>query len=159
MRMIFCSDAVGLELCLSATGLQAFFRISCVASDTVAVMNQALHRQRMLDMKKRIIFLTSLLISLGATTALAGTSGIDQRQNNQEGRIEQGVRSGELTATESARLFKGQAELQRMEYRSKRDGVVTDRERVRLQRKASTESARIYRHKHNGNRRSSGVAY
>ena len=46
-----------------------------------------------------------------------------------------------------------------MEYRSKRDGVVTDRERVRLQRKASTESARIYRHKHNGNRRGNGIAY
>ena len=49
-------------------------------------------------MNKRIKFLTTLLISLGATTVLAGTSGIDQRQNNQEGRIEQGVRSGELTA-------------------------------------------------------------
>lgn len=110
-------------------------------------------------MNKRITFLTTLLISLGATTVLAGTSGIDQRQHNQEGRIEQGVRSGELTASESARLLKGQAELQRMEHRSKRDGVVTDRERVRLQRKASTESARIYRHKHNGNRRGSGVAY
>lgn len=110
-------------------------------------------------MNKRITFLTTLLISLGATSVLAGTPGIDQRQDKQQGRIEQGIHSGELTANESARLLKGQAELQRMEHRSKRDGLVTDRERVRLQRKASTESARIYRHKHNDNRRGSGIAY
>ena len=51
-------------------------------------------------------------MSLGANAALAFTSGIDQRQSNQEARIEQGVRSGELTNSESVRLVRGQVELQ-----------------------------------------------
>jgi hypothetical protein len=110
-------------------------------------------------MKTRATLLITIVMSLGANAALAFTSGIDQRQSNQEARIEQGVRSGELTNRESVRLVRGQVELQKMENRSKRDGVVTNRERARLHKKASGESGRIYRNKHDGSRRSNKLAY
>ena len=110
-------------------------------------------------MKTRTTLMITLVMSLGANAALAVMSGIDQRQSNQEARIEQGVRSGELTNRESVRLVRGQVELQKMENRSKRDGVVTKRERARLHKKASGESGRIYRKKHDGSRRASKLAY
>ena len=84
---------------------------------------------------------------------LAGTPGVNKRQDNQQARISQGIKSGELTAKESARMVKGQVELQRMENRAKRDGKVTKKERVRLHRKANVESGKIYRNKHDGQKR------
>ncbi|MEZ5497864.1 MAG: hypothetical protein R3E77_00405 [Steroidobacteraceae bacterium] len=95
-----------------------------------------------------------VLISVAAALALsgpvfAGTPALDQREANQAQRIRQGVRSGELTRAETARVIKGQRQLRRMERRAKSDGVVTASERARLQHKANKESRRIYRKKHN----------
>lgn len=92
--------------------------------------------------------IAALLLSLMAGSALAGTPGVDQRQDNQRARIAQGVASGELTAKETVRLAHGQKQLQRMENRAKADGVVTVRERARLHHKADKESAKIYHNKH-----------
>ena len=105
-------------------------------------------------MKIQAKLLITVVMTLGTHAALAVTVSIDERQNTQEARIQQGVRSGELTRSESVRLVQGQVELQRMEHRSRRDGVVTNRERARLHKKASRESGRIYRNKHDGSRRS-----
>ncbi|HPF26752.1 MAG TPA: hypothetical protein P5528_09160 [Steroidobacteraceae bacterium] len=80
--------------------------------------------------------------------AVADTPLLDQRQQNQRDRIVQGVRTGELTRTETRRLVAGQANLRRLEARAKSDGEVTARERVRLQREASQQSRRIARQKH-----------
>ena len=84
---------------------------------------------------------------------LAGTPGLNNRQDNQQARITHGIISGELTAKESASMIKGQVELQRMENRAKSDGVVTPKERARLNRKANVESGKIYRNKHDGQKR------
>ena len=98
--------------------------------------------------------LTVITLSVIITAPIvAGTPALDNRQSNQKARIANGVSSGELTARESARMVKGQVELQRMENRAKRDGVVTPRERAKLQRKATIESGKIYRNKHDGQKR------
>jgi hypothetical protein len=78
----------------------------------------------------------------------AGTPGLDQREHNQAQRIRQGVASGELTRPETRRLVRGEARLHRNEALAKSDGVVTARERARLQHEANVESQRIYRQKH-----------
>lgn len=88
-----------------------------------------------------------------AAFAQAGTPGIDQRQVNQERRIEQGERSGALTTREENRLEGGQARVGRMESRAKSDGVVTARERARLHHAQDVQSARIARQKHDRQRR------
>ena len=80
--------------------------------------------------------------------AQASTPGVDQRQANQERRIDQGIASGSLTPREAARLERGQARVDRMENRAKADGVVTARERARLHEAQDVESARIHRQKH-----------
>jgi hypothetical protein len=78
----------------------------------------------------------------------AGTPGLDHREHNQAQRIRQGVASGELTRPETRRLVRGEARLHRNEALAKSDGVVTARERARLQQEANVESQRIYRQKH-----------
>lgn len=93
------------------------------------------------------------VVALAAFIALpvfaqANTPGIDQRQENQERRIEQGIASGQLTARETMRLERGQERVERMEDRAKADGVVTVRERARIQHAQNVESRRIYRQKH-----------
>jgi hypothetical protein len=76
------------------------------------------------------------------------TPGVDQRQINQERRIEQGAQSGTLTPREVARLERGQQRLQAKEDRAKADGVVTKQERAHLQHAENVQSRRIYAQKH-----------
>ncbi|MCO5107372.1 MAG: hypothetical protein M9907_09840 [Burkholderiaceae bacterium] len=89
-----------------------------------------------------------LAAATGAAFAQANTPGVEQRQLNQERRIEQGERSGALTAREVNRLEAGQARVERMEDRAKSDGAVTRAERARLHRAQDVQSARIARQKH-----------
>lgn len=78
----------------------------------------------------------------------ASTPRIDQRQENQQQRIDQGVKSGELNQKEAARLQKGQARVQRMEDKATADGKVTAKERRKIERAQDKQSKKIYREKH-----------
>ncbi len=90
----------------------------------------------------------AVLLTAAAAPALAGTPGLDAREQNQRERIAQGVRSGELTRPEARRLVRGEVRLHRHERYARRDGVVTRAERYRLHRHADRMSGRIYRQKH-----------
>ena len=76
------------------------------------------------------------------------TPRVDQRQANQERRIEQGVQSGSLTPREAARLERGQDHVQNLEDKAKADGKVTPKERARLQHAENVQSRKIYSEKH-----------
>jgi uncharacterized membrane protein YebE (DUF533 family) len=80
--------------------------------------------------------------------AQTNTPRVDQREANQERRIDQGVASGSLTPREANRLERGQQHVDNMENRAKADGVVTRRERARLNHAQNVESKRIYAQKH-----------
>jgi hypothetical protein len=86
--------------------------------------------------------------SLPALAQTSSTQRIDQRQANQEKRIEQGEKSGALTPREARRLERGQRHVQKMENRAMKDGKVTRGEARRIQRAQNAESRRIYRQKH-----------
>lgn len=95
------------------------------------------------------VALTALAVSVPLlASAQTATPGIDQRQINQERRIEQGERSGQLTPNEAARLERGQTHVDRMEDRAKADGTVTRQERNRIHQAQDVQSRRIYREKH-----------
>ena len=87
-----------------------------------------------------------------AQTPAPTTPRVDQRQVNQEQRIQQGVQSGQLTTQEAARLEKGQARVDRMEDKAKADGTVTTQERKRLQHAENVQSRQIQREKHDRQR-------
>jgi len=90
----------------------------------------------------------AVLIALCSATAIAATPVVDQREKNQKARIQQGVKTGELTVRETKQLIKGQKQLRKMERRAKSDGVVTKKERAKLHSKANKESAKIKKNKH-----------
>lgn len=102
-------------------------------------------------MLNKLGFLLATLIAAGPL--FAGTPGLDGREHHQAQRIRHGVQSGELTRPEARRLVRGEARLHRNEARAKADGIVTSRERARLQHEANVESRRIYRQKHDAQAR------
>jgi len=81
------------------------------------------------------------------------TPQIDQRQERQERRIEQGVRSGELTPRETARLERGQARIRQMERQALADGHISRRERAAINREQDRQNQLIARLKHNARTR------
>lgn len=89
-------------------------------------------------------------VAASAQTAAPGTHTprIDQRQANQEQRIDQGVASGALTAREARRLEHQQATINKAENRAKADGNVSAQERKRLTHAQNHASRSIYRQKH-----------
>ncbi len=101
-------------------------------------------------MKRLNTAILSLMLAapLAAFAQSTATPVFDQRQANQEQRIQQGVQSGALTQKEAVRLEKGQDRLQMKEDKAKADGVVTKQERANLQRAENKQSARIYNQKH-----------
>ena len=94
--------------------------------------------------KTAILFIGALALPAFAQT----TPRIDKRQAEQQRRIDQGVKSGQLTEKEAARLEKGQARIQRMEDKAKADGVVTKKEHARIEHQQNVESRKIARQKH-----------
>jgi hypothetical protein len=83
-----------------------------------------------------------------AASAPAATPRVDQRQANQERRIDQGIASGELNKRETRRLQKEQNAIDRAENKAKADGTVTKAERHRLHKMQNHASRDIRRQKH-----------
>jgi hypothetical protein len=77
---------------------------------------------------------------------------INQRKENQQDRIGQGVKSGQLTAGETSRLEHQQAGINKEErgMRAQDNGHLTKTDRQTLHQQQNQESRRIYRDKHNG---------
>jgi hypothetical protein len=94
----------------------------------------------------------ALLLAAGAAHAQVSPSQVDQRFQNQDNRINQGLQSGKLTPGQASSLQAGdarkEAELQRMENRDGNTGTITKAQNARLNRQLNGESARIYNEKH-----------
>jgi hypothetical protein len=77
---------------------------------------------------------------------------INQRKENQQDRVAQGVKSGQLTAGETSRLEHQEAGINKEErgMRAQDNGHLTKTDRKTLHQQQNQESRRIYRDKHNG---------
>jgi CRISPR/Cas system-associated endoribonuclease Cas2 len=98
-------------------------------------------------------FLLSAGVAYGQSQSY-GTDdpGIEQRMQNQQQRIQQGINSGQLTPREAGRLEAEEAKIKQDELRMKADGNLTPRERQRLNRELDKASGDIYREKHDAQR-------
>lgn len=76
------------------------------------------------------------------------TPKIDQRQANQEKRIDQGIASGALTKKEATKLDKREVKIESDKLAAKADGKVTAAERRKLEREQNRASRAITRQKH-----------
>ena len=82
--------------------------------------------------------------------AFAQTVGTEvQRDINQESRIEQGLKSGQLSTGEAAKLEHGESRIDRMEKNALKDGNLSQQEADRIQRTQNAESNRINQLEHN----------
>jgi uncharacterized membrane protein YebE (DUF533 family) len=89
-----------------------------------------------------------VLLMTGMAYAESETPVIDQRQTNQEQRIDQGVASGQLNKRETNRLNRQQRHINKVEGRAKADGVVTKKERARINKAQNGASRQVARQKH-----------
>jgi hypothetical protein len=94
-----------------------------------------------------------ILVAALAITSLANaqdrTPVINQRQNNQHARINQGVRSGQLTHRETTHLRNDERRISAEKHIAKASGHVTPRQRTILRHQENRTSRAIYRDKHN----------
>jgi len=103
-------------------------------------------------MKRTIITLTAAALMATGLAVAQDNRTINQRRENQQDRIAQGVRSGRLSPRETAHLETREARLNH-EIRSDRrahDGHLTSPERRQINRQQNRMSKSIYRDKHDG---------
>ena len=100
-------------------------------------------------MKKMLFAVSGItLLMTGIPYAQAETPVIDQRQANQEQRIDKGIASGQLNEREANRLNKQQGHIDNMENKAQSDGVMTKKERARIGAAQDRASRHIVREKH-----------
>ena len=98
--------------------------------------------------------IASVIAAVSLTSfAQTGTPNIDQRQANQQSRIEQGKATGTLSKREAARMEAGQAKVAGMKASAKADGKVTRAERAAIQKEQNKQSRRIAKQKRDGNKK------
>ena len=92
---------------------------------------------------------TAITLAIGSLlSAGAFAQGVDefvQRNVNQQGRIEQGLRNGELTVREAARLEREESRVERLQSRALQDGRLTQDERQAIDRAQDRVSRDIAR--------------
>ena len=103
-------------------------------------------------MKLNIIggLLIAAMAVTSAATAQTQTPVINARQHNQERRINQGVRSGELTHHEARKLRNDERNIRADKRMARANGHVSRGERRYIRHQENRTSRAIYRDKHNG---------
>ena len=100
-------------------------------------------------MKRMLLAVSGItLLMAGMAFAEAEAPVADQRQANQEQRIDRGIASGQLNEREANRLNKQQEHVNTMEDRAQSDGVMTKNERARIGAAQNRASRHIAREKH-----------
>ena len=90
-------------------------------------------------------------VAQNTTTTTPTAQTIQQRKENQQDRIGQGVKSGELTAGETTNLEKKEADINHEEHKmaAADDGKLTSADKAKITRQQNQLSKQIYHDKHN----------
>ncbi|HVO46853.1 MAG TPA: hypothetical protein VMT29_11010 [Steroidobacteraceae bacterium] len=101
-------------------------------------------------MKSTAVYAGVIATLLGAA-AMAQTAQQDQQRDvNQQERIEQGLKSGELSTREAGQLERQQQHIDKMEAHDLKNGSISPAEQARLNAAQNKASRSIYADKHNG---------
>jgi hypothetical protein len=108
-------------------------------------------------MSKITMIGAAAVLMLSALSAAAGWpndgTGVDARQQRQQARIGDGIRSGDLTRREAHSLQREHGAIGREARIHRSDGVVTDAERRDLNGDLNIASRHIYNQRHDNDRR------
>jgi hypothetical protein len=102
-----------------------------------------------MSISKSAVVLLLVGIALGTVSAQTKSPRVDRRERRQNARIEEGVKSGELTKREAATLNAQQEKIKKDEMKAKADGTLSPAERMKLKREQNRANRRIFRKKHN----------
>lgn len=103
--------------------------------------------------------LKTLLLGLGLVAFCASgfsqttKKKVNKRQVVQQKKINQGVKSGELTKKEAVQLQKQQRNINQTKKAAKADGVVTRKEKAIINHKQNKAAGNIAKKKHNDKKR------
>src|SRR5437899_1049149 len=108
---------------------------------------------KLMLMAAAAVLFAPLAVAQDATTSTTGATAkpnytINQRKQNQQQRIGEGVENGSLTAAEAAHIEKQETRLNQEEKVMKSDGSLSPTERAKLQRQQNKLSSEIYNQKH-----------
>ena len=101
----------------------------------------------------KLMTLALSLFFAGSVLAQPATPVVTQRQENQKARIDEGVKSGELTKKEAGKLRAEQRAIRAEKRMAKADGKVTKAERAKLRHDQNKASADIYKQKHDAQKK------
>jgi hypothetical protein len=100
-------------------------------------------------MLKTAKLIPALLTALLAAPVFAQSVATDvQRDVNQQQRIENGLKSGQLTTREAAKLEHQESRVDRAQANALKDGTVTDAEKTRIRNMQNQVSRDVYAEKH-----------
>lgn len=98
-------------------------------------------------MKFNALITAALLATSAGAFAQAGSV---QRDVNQQERIEQGLKSGQLTTQEAGKLEREESHVDKLQAQALKDGKLTPAEKARLEAAQNKTSRDIAAAKHNG---------
>lgn len=97
----------------------------------------------------RIKLLTAMVaVAWGGTALAQNAAGVVQRDANQQERIEQGLKSGQLNTKEAARLEREQSRIDKLQSKALEDGKLSEAEKQRIERAQNKASKNINQQKH-----------
>jgi hypothetical protein len=100
---------------------------------------------------KNLFLALALTGMMAGATSTVGAQEIQERKENQQDRIANGVANGSLTPHETANLERKESALNRetRRDRARNGGNLTTRQKARINRQQNKLSRNIYRDKHN----------
>lgn len=101
-------------------------------------------------MKLNVLITSILLATSAGAFAQTSTAGSVQRDVNQQERIEQGLKSGQLTTKEAGKLEREESHVDKLQSQALKDGKLTPAEKARLDAAQNKTSRDIAAAKHNG---------
>jgi peptidoglycan hydrolase CwlO-like protein len=99
-------------------------------------------------MTQMLLAVSAVVLMTGVAFAENETPRIDQRQTNQEQRVDQGIASEQLNEREADRLNTQQGHINKLEEKAKSDGVMTKKERARIVAAQDRAACHLAREKH-----------
>lgn len=92
-------------------------------------------------------FAAPVFAQTGAPTTTPTATEV-QRNVNQQQRIEDGLKTGQLNTREAGKLERGESKVEKMQANAEKNGTVSPREQARIDAAQNRESKAIYNQKH-----------
>jgi len=131
-----------LSLCLGI-GRETKESLKRISKYDIRYANQGGH------MKNLSVFIATLIALVFLTSAESQAGRFERRDSRQEDRIESGIERGEITRREARILRNEQEKICELRERAMRDGHLSERERMMLERRQDIASRHINRFNHN----------